>query len=140
MENKCKYKSGISIIKDTSNNFWHDVKDIVLLICKLNCKENRKRCETLSRKEKDWRHNFFSKNVFLSSKTSKSNRFSKCIGFVRYKSLNSWKRAKQCEYKSFLGWKKITQNVFWNYKINLHFLEFSLAINCDENNHKYRNK
>lgn len=40
----------------------------------------------------------------------------------------------------FQGEKKITQNAFWNYKINLHFLEFSLAIKCDKNNHKYRNK
>jgi len=80
------------------------------------------------------------KKIIVSSRNIESINLAEKIGIdvYRNKFINIESDTIDCIIKAFSGQYMIKQYYILGYKIDLYFVDFKLAIECDENEHKYK--
>ncbi len=80
------------------------------------------------------------KKIIVSSRTIESINLAKKIGIdvYRNKFTNIESDTIDCIIKAFSGKDMIKQYYILGYRIDLYFVDYKLAIECDENEHKYK--
>jgi len=80
------------------------------------------------------------KKIIVSSRTIESINLAKKIGIdvYRNKFTNIESDTIDCIIKAFSGQDMIKQYYILGYRIDLYFVDYKLAIECDENEHKYK--
>lgn len=80
------------------------------------------------------------KRIISTSRTIESIDFAKKIGIdiYKYKFTNIESETIDCIIKAFSGYDIVTQYTVFKYRIDLYFIDYKIAIECDEFDHKYQ--